>query len=280
MARIPVVGTQDLHTAQLSPEVRRILHRRAVRANRREYAPVLQADRAALGGINREYQNEAGSVRGAAQMTEQMLQEALRGLKASGLSGTYLKQAVQELTSRQGDAAAAVPFLLSDAREARSKAVGEAQQQITQDRASMLQGIAQDFNSSLESARSKASTVLKEQEDQRQAEAEDHEPKFDPTAIQNAKLALKDSLSQWAQNPMVPTGEKVNGEEVEAPLQQINPLKTKADYLRYAQGLVEAYDGFDLHDVWHVIAELLHDRKRHEHEGRLVQPGVPGPGRG
>jgi hypothetical protein len=277
MARVPVVGTQGLHTAQLSPEVRRILHRRAVKANRREYAPVLNADRQALGGINREYQNEASSVRGAASMTEAMLAQALAGLKASGLHGSYLKQATEELTSRQGDAAAAIPFLLSDAREGRTKAIGEAKQQLVQDRASMLKGTAADFNQLLKEGRSTASQILKEQQEKRESEAENHggEPKFDAKDLQNARLALKDALRTWSENPLV---EGPEGSEVH--LQQLNPLKTREDWLRFATGLDHQYSGFGLAEINHVIQQLLTDRQRKEHEGRLPQPGVPGPGRG
>lgn len=273
MARVPVVGTKELHTAQLSPRERRILHRRAARANRREMAPVLAADRQAYGVANRAYGREAASVHGAAEMTEEALAQALKGLRSSGLTGQYLHQAVNELTSRQGDAAAAIPFLLSDAREQKADAIGEAQQQIAQDRARMLQGTAQDFNSMLESARGKASTVLKEQQEKREAEAGEHF--FDAKHLANAKLALKDALSAWGKNPMV---EGPEGEEVH--LRSLNPLRSQEDWLRFAQGLNEHYDGFELRDINHIIQQLLSDRQRKEHEGRLPQPGVPGTGVG
>jgi len=275
--RIPTVGTKQLHSAQLSPQERRLLHKRAAAANRREMAPVLAADRAAFGGINQDYRQEASSVRGAAQMTEEMLSQALAGLKASGLKGNYLRQAMNELTSRQGDAAAAIPFLLSDAREAKADATGEARQQLIQDRAAMQQGVAQDFNSSLESARGDASQVLKEQQEKRESESEDHggQGMFDSKDLQNAKLALRDALQTWSENPTV---EGPDGEDV--PLRQLNPLKTRADWLRFANGLDHQYSGFGLAEINHVIQQLLTDRQRHEHEGRLPQPGVPGPGRG
>lgn len=276
MARVPVVGTKELHTAQLSPRERRILHRRARKANEREYAPVLAADRQAYGAANHAYGQEASSVRGAAAMTEAALSEALRGLRSSGLSGSYLKQAVNELTSRQGDAASAIPFLLSDAREQKAKSFEETQQQIAQDRASMLQGTAQDFNSMLESARGKASTVLKEQQEKREAAAENHgEGMFDPKDIQNARLALRDALATWAKNPMV---EGPDGEEVH--LQKLNPLQTREQWLNFAAGLDHQYSGFGLAEINHVITELLRDKNRKMHEGRLPQPGIPGPGRG
>lgn len=272
MPRVPVVGSKQLHTAQLSPEERRIRHRRAKRANQREYAPVLAADRAAIAGVNQDYQREASSIQGASQMTEDMLANALRGLQGSGLSGQYLKQAVGELSSRQGDAAAAVPFLLSDAREQRSDALGEVQQQLAQDRAAMLQGTAEDFNQLLKEGRGEASQVLKEQAEDR--ETAEGSPRFDPTAIANAKLALKDALSAWAKNPLV------EGPDGEVPLHQINPLRSKQDWLSFATGLTKEYEGFGLAEINSVIQQLLTDRNRKEHEGRLPQPGVPGAGRG
>jgi len=276
MARIPTVGTKELHTAQLSPRERRILHRRARKANQREYAPVIAADKQAFGIANRAYGREASSVQGAASMTEDMLAQALRGLKASGLSGSYLRQAVNELSSRQGDAASAIPFLLSDAREQRSTAMTEAQQQLAQDRGEMKKGVAEDFDQLLKEGRTAASGYLKEQQAKREAEAEEHgDGQFDPTSIENAKLALKDALAAWAKNPMVEGSE---GEEI--PLRQLNPLRTKEQWLSFAAGLEKQYDGFGLAEINHVIQQLLSDRKRKEHEGRLPQPGVPGPGRG
>jgi hypothetical protein len=278
MARIPVVGPKQLHTAQLSPQERRLLHKRAAAANRREYQPVLGADRAAVGGINRQYRNEAGSIRGANEMSESALKDALAGLASTGLSGRYLQQAKRDLLARQEATAGSLPFLLSDAQENRADALGEARQQLLQDKASMLQSTAQDFNSSLESARGDASQVLKEQQEKREAELKENEdqgkPKFDADALANAKLALQNALKKWSENPTI----EVNGDEI--PLQQYNPLKSKDDYLRLAHELEKEYNGFDLHDVMHVIGGLLTDRHRHEHEGRLVQPGVPGPGRG
>lgn len=272
MARIPTVGSKELHTSQLSPQERRIRHRRAKRANQREYAPVLAADKAAIAGVNQDYQQEAQSVRGASQMTEAALADALRGLKASGLSGNYLRQAAQELTSRQGDAANAIPFLLSDAREQRSDALGEAQQQLVQDRASMQKGTAEDFNQLLKEGRGEASQVLKEQEEKRESEA--GTGMFDPKSLQNAKLALKDALQTWGENPTV------EGPDGEVPLRQLNPLRSKEDWLRFAAGLDNQYSGFGLAEINHVIQQLLTDRQRKEHEGRLPQPGVPGAGRG
>ena len=78
--KIPVVGSKGLHVAQLSPEVRRILAHRSRKAARREYAPVLRADRAAFGAANRNYRTEARSVRGATNMVQNSLDQVLGSL--------------------------------------------------------------------------------------------------------------------------------------------------------------------------------------------------------
>jgi hypothetical protein len=272
MARVPTVGSKELHSAQLSPQERRLRYKRAKRANQREYRPVLEADRQAIGAVNRDYQNEASSIRGATSMTENALAQALAGLRSSGLSGSYLRQAISELTARQGDAAASVPFLLSDARGQRSDALGEARQQLIDDRAAMQQGTAQDFNALLKEGRGEASQVLKEQAEARESGGEGA---FDPAALGNAKLALKDALNTWGQNPMVPGPD---GEEI--PLRQLNPLRSKDDWLRFAAGLDHQYSGFGLAEINAVISELLRNREEKMHQGRLPQPGVPGAGRG
>ena len=161
---LPTVTASDLHTVQLDPKLRKILARRARRANQREYAPVLAADRAALQAPRQTYRREAKGVRAATNMVENTLANALAGLRDSGLKGGYLKQAIHELTARQGDAAATAPFLLADARENRDAALADAAQQLRSDRAAMLQGSAADFNQLLKEARTTGSSQLEKQE--------------------------------------------------------------------------------------------------------------------
>lgn len=281
--RLPTVGTDDLNTVTLDPALRKILRQRAHGAARRAYQPVLQADRAAFKGINRAYGNEAQSVRGAAGMVQESLAQALGGLKGSGLRGNYLRQATSELASRQGDAAQAIPFLLADAQENRTEALGEAQQQLAQDRAAMMQSSAEGFNQLLKEARGAGSSLLKERENRARAKREEEEEEakggkgdpldLDPKSLKNAELALKDALRQWAENPTV----EIDGEEI--PLRQVNPLRSREDWNRFGAGLVSEYEGFGLADVNRIIQQLLTDRRRKERAGKLPQPGVPGAGR-
>lgn len=251
MARkqIPTVGTKGLNVAQLTPGVRRILHRRSQRAAQREYAPVLAADRAAARGVNQDFQGEARSIRGATGMVESALGQALAGLKGAGLSGRYLNQARSEFTSRAADAASAIPALLAGAQEERSNALREVQQKILEDRASKQQSGASKFNSALDEERNAASSVLKKR-------AEDLKGpggvKFDPKALANADIALKDALTTWQKNPAV---KGPDGSEV--PLQSLNPLRTTGDWRRFAQGLAKGYDGFNLAEAWEVIKRRL-----------------------
>ena len=256
MAPIPTVGEKQLHIGQLSPRVRRILKHRAAAANQREYAPVLAADRSAIGGVNRDYRTQAQSIRGATHMSEAAISQAIRGLRKSGLSGGYLKQALHELTARQGDAASSVPFLLSDAQEARSKGLQDARQQLLTDQAAKQQGTASDFNSALESQRSRASTVLKEQADKRAEGGKANE------GLNNAAIALHDFISHWKKDPE---------------LQEQNPLASTADFVTLAHGLTSGYEGVSLSDAAAVIARL---RKRWEHhpnkalKGLVLNPGT------
>jgi hypothetical protein len=269
--RLPQVGADDLNMVSLSPEVRKILRQRAHGAAKRAYAPILAADRAAFEGINQGYRDEAASVRGAAGMVQGSLAQALAGLKGSGLKGNYLRQAAGELTGMQGDAAASIPFLLADAQRERGEAMGDARQQLAQDRASMLQSSAEGFNSLLKEARGAGASELEERKDRARAAGDDGA--LDPVNLRNAEIALKDALRQWADNPMI----EIDGEEV--PLKQVNPLRSREDWERFGTGLVTEYEGFGLAEVNAVIQRLLSDRQRKEREGRLPQPGVPGAGR-
>lgn len=278
---LPTVGTKALHTVQLTPELRRILERRARRAAKREYAPVLAADRGAFGAANNAFRTEAASARGANSIVENALGHALAGLASSGLKGGYLRQTRNALAHSAADNASALPFLLAEAKENRSKALGEARQALTSDRASMLQSAAAAGNQLLKEARTAGSQRLKEAENRRRTarhkEAEERGEgglHLDPQNLQNARLALKSALTKWAENPEV----EVNGEKVH--LKEVNPLRTTEDWRRFGVELEKEFSGFDLAEINHVINQLLQNRQQKEHEGRLPQPGVPGAGRG
>lgn len=165
MARIPVVGTQNVHTVQLSPRLRQILHERAARQNRREYAPIIAADKAAIGLPQHEYETHVGAAKGAASAIQASLAQALAGLQGSGLHGRTLQQAIQGLSARQGEAVQALPYAYAGAAEERNKAQREARQGLLEDRAKRQAGIASDFDNLLESSRSSGAQSLKEQEE-------------------------------------------------------------------------------------------------------------------
>lgn len=274
--KLPQVGTRDLNTVTLSPELRKILRRRAHNAAKRAYAPILAADRQAFRDINRAYQTEAKAVRGATSMVQESLAQALAGLKRSGLRRGYLRQAVNELTSRQADAARAIPFLLADARENRARAMSEAQQELNKHRAEMLQASAGNFNQLLKEARTAGSSLMKERKDRARAMREEARAKrerekegglnLDPVNLRNAELALKDALRQWASDDE---------------LKELNPLRTRQDWERFAVGLDSQYPGFSLAEADAVIRRLLANKARKQRQGRQAarpQP-APGPGR-
>jgi hypothetical protein len=268
---LPTVGAKALHIAQLPPRVRKILAHRAKAAARREYAPILAADRGAFGTANRDYRAEAASARGATNATESALMQALGHVGGLGISGRYKQQLKNEFSSRAADTASALPVLLAGAQEERGDALREAQQQFASDRAQMLQSGAVKFNSELESQRDKASSVVAARQKEHQEAAEDHGlTDSEVGSLNAASEALKAALATWAQNPV----EKLpNGEEKH--LQQINPLKTIDDWRTLAHGLEKEFDGFNLPEAMQVISDFLHSRKRALHQGRLPQQGVP-----
>lgn len=218
--KIPVVGTRGLHTAQLSPEVRSILKRRAEGAAQRAYAPQIAAKKQAIGSVRKGFQNERQSILGATDMAENSLSQALRGLGSSGLQGRYLKQATSELTARRGDVAQSIPFLLSDAAQQRNEALTGARQELTETRAARDQSAAEAFNSLLKEEREDASGALKRRAAKLGEKEEDGLSEAQLRRLGNADLALKDALAAWSQNIEVegPEGDMV-------PVQSINPLK-------------------------------------------------------
>lgn len=282
---LPVITPHDLHIVQLSPKLRKILHHRVAAANRRAYAPVLAADRGVLGEANRNFRTEASSARGATQTVENALTHALAGIPTSGLKGGYKRQVQNEISSRIADNASALPFLLSDARENRTKALSEGRQELNQDRAAMLQSTAEDFNQLLKEERGAGSQRLKEAADRARSKRESKAEEsgsglhFDAQNLANARLELKNALAEWSKNPIVKV-KLPDGTEEEKHLQQINPLKTPEDWAQFAKGLTANSSGFDIAELNHVIQQLLQNKDQKMHEGRLPQPGIPGPGRG
>lgn len=164
MARIPVVGTKNVHTVQLSAHLRQVLHERSSRQNRREYAPIIAADKAAIGVPQHEYETQVGAAKGGASAIQASLAQALAGLQGSGLHGRTLQQAIQGLSSRQGEAIQALPYAYAGAAEDRNKAQREARLQLAGDRAKRQSGIATDFDNLLESNRSSGAESIKEAE--------------------------------------------------------------------------------------------------------------------
>jgi ElaB/YqjD/DUF883 family membrane-anchored ribosome-binding protein len=161
--RVPVVGPQQLHPVQISPEIRKLEARRTKAAAHRAAAPVLAADRGEFGFAKKQYRNEAASARGATSAVEGALAQALAGLKGSGLSGTALQQTKSEFTSRAADAASALPSLLAGAQEERNKTLAADRQNLVSDRAQMQQSAAEAYNEKLKELRETGSSALKSQ---------------------------------------------------------------------------------------------------------------------
>jgi len=227
---LPTVGTAGLNTVKLTPQVRKILRRRAQRAAQREYAPILAADRAAFGTANAAYRTQKRSVRGATSMVQNSLSQALRGLRGSGLKGSALRQVRSELTSRQAAAAQAIPALLADAGAERAQSIQEARTNLLQDRAQMQSTAASGFNQLLKEARTAGASTLKDREKGPSSEESD--------SLRQAALALERSLNEWEEDPKK---------------QRSNPLKSDRDWLDFAAFMEEEYEGVNLTDAVTVI---------------------------
>lgn len=247
--RIPTVGTKGLNIAQLSPEARRILKLRAKRAAQRKYAPVLAADRAAVRDANRGYGAEKRSILGATSMVQNSLTQALRGLKGSGLSGGYLRQVQNDLTSRQGDAAASIPFLLADAARERTEAVGDARAQLREDRAARASTTAEKFDTLLKEERGKASGVLKERRG-----GTDSELKSDPRALKIAMLAARTGYQELLKNAGKRTEE---GTEIHPPW---NDQEWRAFTLTVAK--TEGIDAVDAANAVKILRRRIQEQVR------------------
>ena len=262
--RVPVVGQKQLHPVQISPEVRRIEARRAKRASRREYAPVIAADRNAFDEANREYGVQAHSVKGATHMVEGALAQALAGLKGSGLSGRYLQQTRNEFTSRAADAASAIPALLAGAQEERGKALGEARSQLATDKAAMQQDAAQSFNTRLRELRTAGSSALKSENSDTSGSS------------RSLKIALMTAITGY-QELLASSGKWFQGKtEVEPGTEgarEIHPPRTDAEWRAFALQVAKA-EGADPVDAANAVKVLRERINKKVKKGNLRPLGI------
>lgn len=289
MARIPTVGPRQVHTVQLSPKLRKILHERAARQNRREYAPVLAADRAALGAPQAEYETQVGAAKGGANAIESSLAAALAGLKGSGLEGHALQQAIAGLSSRQGEALQALPYAYAGAAEERTKGQSEARQALTEDRASMLQGIASDFDNLLESSRSSGAQALKEKEgrerDHRQEVAsnerghekevrENHRDKAEETYGPGGSAEVTDQVQSMFDVAL--SGYKYllshHGEETKSG-NELKPPQSAPEWEEFVKVVKKEAGAGSYHDAIEAVEMLRKQLARLQHQGKLPPNG-------
>lgn len=283
MARIPTVGPNQVHTVQLDPKLRKILHHRAAAAARRESAPILAADREALEIPKQEYQAQAAADRGVSSTAANVLAQLLGSLDTSGLTGRYRQETAQGLKQQQAAALSSLPYLLAGAGEERAKGLTEARTQLAQDRGTMLSNAASGFNSLLASARSTGSQSLKEQDDRerthrqevasnerdREAEVkENHRDKSeqlysDQSGVRNAyevaRTAYTHMLGHFGE-------ETKNGGE-------IKPPQSVQDWRVFAEEVAKHADGADQEDALTAVEELRKQLKKLQHGGKLPQPG-------
>lgn len=262
--RVPVVGSKQLHPVQISPEIRRIEARRTKAAARREAAPILNADRRAFGEANREYSTQARSVRGATHMVEGALAQALAGLKGSGLSGRYLRQTQNEFTSRQADAASAIPALLAGAQEERGKALREASTQLASDRANMQQDAAQAFDQRLKELRGQGSTALK-------GGAENT-----GSSSRSLHIALMTAISGY-QELLASSGKWFKGKTEVDPgtegAREIHPPRTESEWRAFALQVAKT-EGADPIDAANAVKILRERINRKVKKGNLKPLGI------
>ena len=249
MARIPTVGTKGVHTAQLSPRLRKIEARRTRKAAQRAYAPELRADREALAEPGKAYRTQVGSVKGATNIFTGALAQALAGLKGSGLKGRYLQQTKSELLGQLHDAASYAPYLIAEAGETRNKEASEARRELLSDRAQMQKSGLEAFNSRLKELRGTAAARLKEQQEKKESEAKEAAEgggsgglsKSEIKALESAAIAVRNFITEWK-------GDKKAQEAI--------PLQSGADWAKAAKFIASKNESATPADVAKVLKRV------------------------
>jgi hypothetical protein len=151
---VPVVGVHATNQVRLSPRLEALLHHRAQRAANRYYAPQIAALKAQRRGVVRTYRQSVSSTKNAVGAAQAQLSQIQKGLKHSGLKGSFLQQTRSDLASRQQSLGQAIPFLTQDARAQKQSGLAGIQQDIIGARVDR----AQDASSKLYSLEQKAYT--------------------------------------------------------------------------------------------------------------------------
>lgn len=159
--RVPIVGARAAGLVGLSPRVRHILARQARRQARRLVQPEIRAARQAYRPIRRAYRQNVRSASSAVALSEGLLADQAKALKASGLKGSALRQTQREFSARSGDLATSLPFLTSQARAQRQTDVAAADQNLLQAQADKKHQAGQILNSLLSTARTQGRSALK-----------------------------------------------------------------------------------------------------------------------
>lgn len=250
---IPTVGARGAGEVNLTPGLKRRLHKRARAQSRREHQAKIRALRAGRRPINRAYRQEAASVRGANALLQKQINAMLKGARASGLKGGYLRQLIAELRASKLDATRSVPFQLGDAAEQRRSDLVDLAQQIANERASQAADTASNFNSELDKARTHARSYIESKASDAKSAAGDKADR--QRAISNALKTARVGYDEL----------KAKGKEPTTP----------KEWRAFAQVVASQTEGADGTDAALAVKLLIRRIKKHTKISNFGPPAYP-----
>jgi len=170
----------------ISPQRKNRIRRQANRAARQETAPQRQAIRNERRAIRGSARREIRSARGASQMLQRALSQAIGSADESGLKGRYLKDVVAELSAQKGDAAAMVPFARSQVNMEKREALAGLSADAQLLRANQAQSAREALESKLQAVAEAKRTRVKE----RSEAAKEH-----TGIVKNTSIVLQNLLA-------------------------------------------------------------------------------------
>lgn len=202
MAPYPRVPANQFGQARLPRRVKRRLKRQADRAAERIYAPEIDALQAQKAQVRRQYRRDVASAQG----TVDFAQNAIESESLKGLHGSARRQVAQELARSSRDVAQSLPFLTSEAVDARRTGLSGIRSDILSAKVEQAQTAARTFNSGLEEARTKAAQYLAQQEADKAAAKKDaaSRAKNKRQAHKSLKTAVQTGLNLLATGAMNP----------------------------------------------------------------------------
>lgn len=235
-------------------KLRKYYKRTAKRQAAQMFRPERRALRKQIKRSRRAMNKDIASVDAAASLFSDVVANAQKGLKNSGLKGRYMKEAAREFSDRQLDVAQSVPYLKSQVRQEHLPGIQDQRNQLLSSRMEQMRSAQETYQSLVAGGMEEAQQALAERQEQRRKgnpalqtgllltqQAHERYQKLlsaRPKDLSEEDRALRKSIEElWANDPdyywSLVSGEVAGGEGV-------NPIQAERSVRMFRQAVERA----------------------------------------